>query len=149
MHYKNNKNFMNYYTDALKNYATFDGKATRTQFWMFVLVNIIISIVLNILAGFVSAVTYLSWIYSLALIIPSLAIGARRLHDIGKSGWWQLIGLIPFVGAIVLIIMFALPTKQDGGSVVVSQPQQVNNQPTQSATTGETQTAQAEATTTA
>jgi uncharacterized membrane protein YhaH (DUF805 family) len=125
---------MNYYIDALKNYATFEGKATRTQFWMFVLVNLIISIILETLIRFSFLFFFLSILYAIALVVPSLAIGARRLHDTGKSGWWQLIGIIPFVGAVILIIMFALPTKQDGATVATSQPQQPNNSPTQNTT---------------
>jgi len=55
----------------------------------------------------------LSLIFSLVLLIPSLSIGARRLHDIGRTGWWQLIGLIPLIGAIVLIVFFVLDSKED------------------------------------
>jgi uncharacterized membrane protein YhaH (DUF805 family) len=94
------------YVSVLKRYAVFDGKAGRPEFWMFVLV----SIVLSILLGMVSQ--QLSSLYSLVVLIPSLAVGARRLHDTGRSGWWQLIGLVPIIGLIVLIIFFAQPSKR-------------------------------------
>jgi uncharacterized membrane protein YhaH (DUF805 family) len=110
---------MGWYLEVLKKYATFDGRAHRTEFWMFVLVNIVISIGLNIVDAVIGTNGeygggVLSSIYSLAVLIPTLAVGARRLHDIGKSGWWQLIALIPIVGAIVLIVWFA--TKGKGGA---------------------------------
>jgi uncharacterized membrane protein YhaH (DUF805 family) len=103
---------MGWYLEVLKKYATFDGRAHRTEFWMFVLVNILISIGLNIVDAVIGTNGeygggVLSSIYSLAVLIPTLAVGARRLHDIGKSGWWQLLALIPIVGAIILIVWFA------------------------------------------
>ena len=92
---------MNWYLKVLKQYVDFEGRARRQEFWMFILFNFLISIVLS----FVNE--YLSGIYSLAVLIPSLAVGARRLHDIGKSGWMQLVMLIPLVGVIWLIILWA------------------------------------------
>jgi uncharacterized membrane protein YhaH (DUF805 family) len=97
-----------WYLEVLKKYVVFDGRAHRTEFWMFVLVNLIISILLTIVDAAIG--TYgaggglLSGIYSLAVLLPSLAVGARRLHDIGRSGWWLLLGLIPIVGIIILIV---------------------------------------------
>ena len=103
---------MGWYLEVLKNYAKFDGRAHRTEFWMFVLVSIIVSVVLNIVDAIIGTGGdlgggVLASIYALAVLIPTLAVGARRLHDIGKSGWWQLLGLIPIVGAIILIVWFA------------------------------------------
>lgn len=103
---------MGWYLEVLKKYATFDGRAHRTEFWMFVLVNIIISIGLSIVDAVIgtsgdAGAGLLSGLYSLAVLIPTLAVGARRLHDIGRSGWWQLLALIPIIGAIVLIVWFA------------------------------------------
>lgn len=79
---------------AFSNYANFNGRASRSEYWWFVLFNFILGCipVVNLIAG-------------LALLIPSLALGARRLHDTGRSGWWLLLGLIPF-GALVLIVFF-------------------------------------------
>ena len=95
----------------LKNYVNFEGRANRPEFWWFYLFNFIVGLVLSLLALLISRLatvfTVISYLYSLAVLIPSLAVGARRLHDIGKSGWWQLIAFIPIVGAIILIIWWA------------------------------------------
>lgn len=105
---------MNYYLDVLRKYFVFEGRARRKEYWMFVLFSILISIVLSIVervTGLYSAengVGFLSSIYSLAILIPSITVGVRRLHDTGKSGWWILIGLIPFIGSIVLIVFFVM-----------------------------------------
>jgi len=106
---------MNYYLSVLKNYAQFSGRARRKEYWMFALVSGIIFVVLEILGSFVNGQTgaIIVGIYSLLVLIPSLAVSVRRLHDIGKSGWWILIALIPFIGAIVLLI-FAVMDSQPG-----------------------------------
>jgi uncharacterized membrane protein YhaH (DUF805 family) len=98
---------MNWYLAVLKKYADFSGRARRKEFWMFALFNFIIAIVLGIVDGMIG-MPVLGLIYSLAVLLPGLAVGARRLHDIGKSGWWLLIGLVPLVGLIVLIIFFVM-----------------------------------------
>lgn len=97
---------MNWYLAVLKNYAGFSGRARRKEYWMFVLFNFLVAVVL---AGIGMAIetTILSAVYSLAVLIPSLAVGVRRLHDTGRSGWWLLLVFIPFVGAIILIVFFA------------------------------------------
>ncbi|MBI3634388.1 MAG: DUF805 domain-containing protein [Candidatus Yonathbacteria bacterium] len=96
---------MNYYTDVLKKYAVFSGRATRKEYWMFVLFNFIISIAVGVI-GFILKIETLSFLYSLAIIIPSIAVGVRRLHDTDHSGWWIFIFLIPFIGAIILLVFF-------------------------------------------
>jgi uncharacterized membrane protein YhaH (DUF805 family) len=92
-------------------YATFTGRARRPEFWWFTLFsflsNIAVTFVEFVVFGYWGEYSFLSTLYSFALFIPSLAVGARRLHDIGKSGWWQLIVLIPLIGWIILIIWFA------------------------------------------
>jgi uncharacterized membrane protein YhaH (DUF805 family) len=92
-------------------YASFRGRARRPEFWYFALFNFIAQLVLSVvdimLLGAGSDFSPLSSIYSLAVFIPALAVGARRLHDIGRSGWWQLIMLIPLIGIIVLIVWWA------------------------------------------
>jgi len=98
---------MSWYIEVLKNYVNFEGRARRKEYWMFVLINIIISIVLA-LVGRAMHSTLLSNLYSLAVFLPSIAVGARRLHDTGRSGWWQLIGIIPVIGWIPLLIFFAM-----------------------------------------
>ena len=107
---------MNWYLGVLKKYAVFSGRARRTEYWMFTLFNIIISIVLGIIdaviggAGAEAGVGVLGSIYALAVLIPALAVSVRRLHDTDRSGWWLLIGLVPLVGAIVLLVFMV----QDG-----------------------------------
>jgi uncharacterized membrane protein YhaH (DUF805 family) len=98
--------YWNNYVGVVKKYAVFEGRASRRELWMFVLANLIIGVVANIVSP------TLGMLYDLFVLIPSFALGARRLHDIGRSGWWLLIGLIPFIGAIILIIMFAQPSKR-------------------------------------
>ena len=111
---------MNYYFGVWKKYAVFHGRARRAEYWMFVLFSIIASIILSII-GEIIHTTLLGNLYTLAVIIPSLAVGARRLHDIGKSGWWLLIGLIPIIGWIILI-MFAVMDGQPGDNQYGSNP---------------------------
>jgi uncharacterized membrane protein YhaH (DUF805 family) len=90
-------------------YATFGGRAMRSEFWYFVLFLFLLQIV----AGIVDRVLQgddtgpVSLIVSLATVLPSLAAGCRRLHDTERSGWWQLLALIPIIGTIVLIVWFA------------------------------------------
>lgn len=94
---------MNWYIDVLKKYAVFSGRARRKEYWMFTLINIIISIILGVIDGMLGT-AIIGMIYSLAVLIPCIAVSIRRLHDTGRSGWWLLIGLIPLIGLIVLII---------------------------------------------
>ena len=96
---------MDWYLAVLKKYAVFSGRARRKEFWMFVLINFIVAVALGVVDMMLGTV-FLGFIYALATIIPSLAVGARRLHDIGRTGWWQLIGLVPLIGLIVLIVFF-------------------------------------------
>lgn len=95
---------MEWYVGVLKKYADFSGRARRKEYWMFFLINIIIGIVLGFLATILKT-GILSTIYSLAVLIPGIAVCIRRLHDIGKSGWWWFIALIPLVGPIWLLVL--------------------------------------------
>ena len=109
---------MNWYLAVLKKYAVFSGRAQRKEYWMFFLFNIIIAILLGIIEVVIGISpdadeSILANIYSLAILLPSLAVSVRRLHDIGRSGWWLLIGLIPLIGAIVLLV-FAVQDGQPG-----------------------------------
>lgn len=102
---------MNYFLKALRQYADFSGRARRMEYWMFVLFNLIFAIVaavLDTLIGFASEGGFgvISSLYSLAMIIPGLAVSVRRLHDVGKSGWMILIALIPLIGSIWLLVLY-------------------------------------------
>ena len=114
---ENPMSFMEAVKNVFNNYANFSGRARRSEFWYFFLFNFLVSMVLTILqratgAGFFGV---LSGLYSLAVLVPGLAVGWRRMHDIGKSGAWYLIGLIPIVGTI-LIIIWAATDSQPGSN---------------------------------
>ncbi|MCB5179797.1 DUF805 domain-containing protein [Streptomyces antimicrobicus] len=98
---------MNHYLDVLKKYAVFSGRARRQEYWLFVLFNVIISLVLALVDGILGTNGILGVVYSVAVLLPSLAVAVRRLHDTGRSGWWLLIALVPLVGAIVLLVFLA------------------------------------------
>lgn len=135
---------MQWYLKVLRQYADFSGRARRTEFWMFVLFNAIAIVILTILDnlfGLSSSSMYggsiyvsggiLTALYQLAVLVPSLAVGARRLHDTGRSGWWQLIGLIPLVGIIVLIVFWATDGDPSPNQHGVNPKQLGANQPGQ------------------
>lgn len=119
--------FNNYFLDVIKSkYAQFSGRAPRREYWFFILFGFIISFILGFVDGIAGTTLtlgtdpmgqpiqtgILGMIFSLAILIPSIAIGVRRLHDIGKSGWWLLVGLIPLLGALVLLFFFVLPSQE-------------------------------------
>ena len=96
---------VNSFGDAIKacfsKYATFSGRANRSEYWYFYLLSFIVGLI-----------PFIGYVAGLALIIPSLAVAVRRLHDIGKSGWNLLLCLIPLVGAIILIIWYCQPSQE-------------------------------------
>ncbi len=98
---------MNWYLDVLKKYAVADGRARRKEYWMFVLFNVIISLVLQGLDAVAKTNGILAGAYGLGVLAPSICVGIRRLHDTNRSGWWWLIIFVPLVGAIMLIVFFA------------------------------------------
>lgn len=95
---------MNWYLKVIKNYAVFTGRARRKEYWMFFLFNMIISICIGIIEGILSEgrtdVMFLGNIYSLAVLLPSLAVAVRRMHDVGKSGWYMLIPIYNLILAV-------------------------------------------------
>jgi len=116
--------FKRYFIDTLKyRYAQFSGRASRSEFWYFMLFYFLIDIVLVFIDLLVVDPMFgitpdqagqgglLEIIFALAMLIPSIALAVRRLHDIGKSGWWYLIGFIPLVGALVLLYFFVLDSQ--------------------------------------
>ena len=115
---------MNHFINVLKKYATFSGRATRSEYWYFVLIY---SITYTILMGIDFAIGtfskqlmengsflgFLSTAYSLVLFLPSLAVTVRRLHDINKSGWWILLIFVPIIGFILLVVYLCTNSKED------------------------------------
>ena len=97
----------NYYISGLKKYAVFSGRATRSEYWYFVLVDFIVSIVLGLLG-----LELISLLYRLFVLIPSWAVFCRRMHDINRSGWNWLWCLLPIIGWIILLIYLCTPTKE-------------------------------------
>ncbi|HEX9533541.1 MAG TPA: DUF805 domain-containing protein [bacterium] len=98
---------MSWYIGALKKYADFNGRAGRAEFWMFTLISTIISVILYLIDGGImpgSNIRLLYTLYSLAVLVPSLAVSVRRLHDTGRSGWWILINVIPILGQLVYLV---------------------------------------------
>jgi uncharacterized membrane protein YhaH (DUF805 family) len=114
---------MHGYLQALRKYAVFSGRARRAEYWQFTIVNIIISLVLSLLlsllrslgagAGVQLALSLFASLYSLAMILPSLAVTVRRLHDTDHSGWWLFISLVPIIGSIALFVWMV--SDSDGG----------------------------------
>ncbi len=103
---------MDYFTDAVKQYAVFTGRTTRKQYWMFILIYIAIYAALFIV-DLVLGTGFLALFFSLVLFLPGISIAARRLHDTGRSGWWQLIALVPLIGAIVLLFFLVQDSNVD------------------------------------
>jgi len=113
--------FNHYFVKILKErYAQFDGRATRSEYWYFILYYFILSFIMALLDTFfvnpfllhatpeeASKGGILGLLLAVGLLVPSIAVAVRRLHDIGKSGWWLLLGLVPVVGVLVLIYLYA------------------------------------------
>src|SRR5436190_18099988 len=106
---------MRWYIKVLQNYAVFSGRARRSEYWYFVLFNMIFAIVAAIIDNILGLTFnmpgfnygYIYMLYSLFVLIPGLAVLVRRLHDVGKSGWWIFIALIPIIGWIwILVLLF-------------------------------------------
>ena len=99
------------FADAVKKcfsqYAGFSGRAARPEYWWWALFVILASVVLNLVSS------DLAGIFSLGVLLPGIAVGTRRLHDIGKSGWWQLLSLIPLIGWLVLLYWTVQPSEGD------------------------------------
>ena len=103
---------MEYFIDGLEKYADFAGRASRKEFWMFILffyIFLIGFLVLGALIGF----PFIVLIYILGLIIPHISIAVRRLHDTSRSGWWLLINLIPLIGKIITIVFLVQDSHEE------------------------------------
>jgi uncharacterized membrane protein YhaH (DUF805 family) len=118
---------MSWYIKVLKNYAVFSGRARRKEYWWFYLFNFIFILVLDLIGIFIIGpqihglilpiiyrliiISSLTIIYELAVIVPAIAVGVRRLHDTNRSGWWYFISLVPLVGGIVLLVFLAMDSQ--------------------------------------
>ncbi len=106
---------VDWYLDGWKQYAVFSGRARRRAYWMFFLGNVVVGMVLGFIEGFAGGPGLAGGLYSLAVIIPSLAVSVRRLHDTDRSGWWLFLGLLPVIGTIVLLV-FMVQDSQPGSN---------------------------------
>ena len=110
---------MSWWLTAMKKYVDFSGRARRKEYWMFILFNIIfgvVAIVLDIMLGMANedlGIGLFYTLFSLAILLPTWSVTVRRLHDIGKSGWWIFISLIPFIGGLWLFILTVLDGQPD------------------------------------
>jgi uncharacterized membrane protein YhaH (DUF805 family) len=104
---------MNWYLVAVKKYADFSGRSRRMEYWMFLLINFLISCAIVAIEYFAGFGNTIGFIYSIAMVIPGLAVGVRRLHDTGRSGWWLFLGLIPVVGWLILLYFFVIDGEAD------------------------------------
>ena len=119
---------MNWVLKALKQYADFNGRSQRTEYWLFVLFCLVVSIVLSMIDKMLgtyssTGIGLLSGIFSLAVLLPGIAVGIRRLHDTGRTGWWLLIALIPLLGEIVLLV-FMVQDSQPGTNAYGPSPKE-------------------------
>jgi uncharacterized membrane protein YhaH (DUF805 family) len=99
---------------CLRKYVVFEGRASRSEFWWFALFQLVVMVVAAMLGQTVYSLV------ALALVLPSLAVGARRLHDIGKSGWFMLLHLLPIIGILVLIYFWVQPTQTESNAYGVT-----------------------------
>lgn len=103
-----------YFIDPIKNhYMDFSGKATRKQFWLFVLFSVLVFFVLALVLGFLGKTGNIVYFFcQLAILLPALGIAARRLRDGGFSPWLLLLLLLPIIGGLILFVLYLLPSKQ-------------------------------------
>ncbi len=114
---------VDWYLKVVRNYAYFGGRARRAEFWNFTLVNFLIIVAIQLPGYIITALlgsngaafalifTGIGALYSLAVLIPSVAVAVRRLHDTGRSGWWLLVAFVPFIGALALIFFYILDSQ--------------------------------------
>lgn|SRR5690625_98471 len=109
---------MNWYLQVLRKYAVFTGRARRKEYWFFFLFNVIFLFILGLidtLTGTANPNTglgLLSGIYWLAVLIPSIAVAVRRMHDTGRKGWWLLLVFIPLIGPLIILVMMLQNSQQ-------------------------------------
>ncbi|MCS4433901.1 DUF805 domain-containing protein [Aquiflexum gelatinilyticum] len=124
---------MDYFISAMKNYATFTGRARRSEYWFFYLfyfIFLVLAVILDNLLGITIEDTGIGPLYFvsiLAMIIPGLAVTVRRLHDVGKSGWFYFIVLIPIIGSIWLLVLM-VTDGQPGRNKYGKNPKGIGNE---------------------
>jgi uncharacterized membrane protein YhaH (DUF805 family) len=99
---------MHWYLHVLKNYAQFDGRSRRSEYWYFFLFNVIVAVVLGFVDGILRKIIgfgMFGMLYGLAVLLPGIAVSIRRLHDTDRSGWWLLLALVPIVGLVLIWFM--------------------------------------------
>ena len=106
---------------VLGNFANFRGRARRAEYWWFTLANVLVVIALGILAGAVNGLWVLSSLYVLAMVVPSVAVAVRRLHDTDKSGWFLLLGVVPFFGGLILLVLMLIDSTPGANRYGVSE----------------------------
>jgi len=104
---------MNWYFDAWKRYVQFSGRASLEAFWLFFLVNVLISLVFVVLDVFFQTTWRTESFYSVLVFLPMLSLTVRRLHDTNRSAWWLLVVLVPAIGMVILLVLLALPSNLD------------------------------------
>ena len=97
---------MEWYLKVLQNFLVFSGRARRKEYWMFILINFGITLTLGFAESMVGMPGTLSSFYALVVLIPTVAVAVRRLHDTGRSGWWMLLNFLPVLGSLVLLVFF-------------------------------------------
>lgn len=122
---------MKWFLKALQGYAVFEGRSQRSEYWFFVLFYLLISIAAGIVDGLFgtfdmnSGLGAVGLLVTLGLLLPSITVGVRRLHDIGRSGWWLLLGLVPVIGWIVLLV-FAVMDSTPGVNEYGPNPKEIS-----------------------
>ncbi|MBO6882133.1 MAG: DUF805 domain-containing protein [Marivita sp.] len=112
---------------VLSKYATFTGRASRSEFWWWVLAVFVTMLIVGAIDAILfgtgpEAGSPISFLVSLGLLVPNIAVGARRMHDIGKSGWWLLIAFIPIVGFFVLLYFYVQPSEPEPNAYGAPEP---------------------------
>ena len=127
---------MNWYIKVLKKYAVFSGRARRKEYWMFVLFNFIFGLVASLIDLGIGLLTFavfgfgiLSILYAVAVFVPGLAVSVRRLHDVGKSGWYLLIILIPIAGPIWLLVLVCMDSQPGHNAYGPNPKEEIIDQP--------------------
>ena len=107
-----NYSIVDWFKKSMKNYTNLSGRARRKEFWYFVLVQIGLTVLAMILdkVVFGSESEFFNGCVALVMLVPSITVGVRRLHDTGRSGWWLLLPVVPLIGLIMLLVFFAIET---------------------------------------